>query len=86
MVGVINVFFKNKSAPNELKLGPSIKSGVLSTNPGSVLLSDFMGTDQTVIKVFLEANMAPSSLKLAPYSNFGVLSANLASVYLPDAI
>ena len=50
------------------------------------MLSDFMGTDQTVINVFLEANMAPSGLKLAPYSNFGVLSTNLPLVYLPNMI
>ena len=55
-------------------------------NPGSVSLSDFMGTDQTVTNVFLEANMAPIGLILAPYSNVGVLSTNLASDYLPDMI
>ena len=61
-------------------------SGMRNKNPGSVSLSDFMGTDQMVTNVFLEANMAPIGLILAPYSNVGVLSTNLASDYLPDMI
>ena len=83
---VTNVFLRVKMALNSLKIGSSSYPRMLITNPASVLLSDFMGTDQTVINVFLEANMAPSGLKLASYSNFGVLSTNLASVYLPDMI
>ena len=86
MVGVTNVFFEKKSAPNGLKMGSSRSTGVLGTNPASVLLSDFMGSEQTVTNVFLEANMAPNGLKLAPYSHFGFIRPNPSSVYFPDFI
>jgi len=50
------------------------------------LLSDFVGSDQTVINVFLEAKMAPNGLKMGSSSQSGVLGTNPASVLLSDFV
>ena len=47
---------EGQTAPNELKMGSSIYSGVLITNPVSDLVSDFAVLHQTVTKVVLEVN------------------------------
>ena len=70
---VIKVFLEVNMARNGLKIIPYSGFGVLSTNPYSVSLPDFIRwswtvavSELTVTNVFSEANMAPNGLKIIP--------------------